>query len=575
MMRNAWIGTSGAALLVLSLLPTTSGGCAFTPADPARSAPDTIFVNGKIATVDAAFSIVQAVAVEDGRFVLVGTNDEVRPLAGPETRVVDLGGRLAVPGLADGHFHNAGGGRGVDLSRTRTFAEVLEAIRTRVTQAKPGDIVVTNSDWHEAQLAENRLPYRRDLDRIAPSTPVVVVRGGHEYILNSAALARWNITRATKSPEGGQISRYPDGEPNGELIDTAKSLVTLPAPPRRSIDERMAAMTADFGKLHAAGLTSIRVAGGSADEYRLFEEMKRRGLLTMRVSVLIRPTGATDEASVRTAVESWKLEPGEGDDWLRVDGIKLGVDGGFEGGWMREPYDEPYGQGGRYRGIQTMPSERYTAIVRAFNTLGWRVSTHAVGDAAIDLVLDAYEAADKERPLAGRRWVIEHGFIPRSDQFGRMKQLGLVISAQNHLYLAGPSLVRYWGAERAGLTTPVRSYLDQGLVVAGGTDAPVVPYPPLWTIYHFVTRDTISGGVLGVDQKISREDALRLSTINNARLTFQEEQRGSIETGKLADLTVLSADILTVPDAQIEQASAVLTMVGGTIVYAAAPFSVK
>jgi predicted amidohydrolase YtcJ len=337
----------------------------------------------------------------------------------------------------------------------------------------------------------------------------------------------------------------------------------------------MAAMTADFGKLHAAGLTSIRVAGGSADEYRLFEEMKRRGLLTMRVSVLIRPTGATDEASVRTAVESWKLEPGEGDDWLRVDGIKLGVDGGFEGGWMREPYDEPYGQGGRYRGIQTMPSERYTAIVRAFNTLGWRVSTHAVGDAAIDLVLDAYEAADKERPLAGRRWVIEHGFIPRSDQFGRMKQLGLVISAQNHLYLAGPSLVRYWGAERAGLTTPVRSYLDQGLVVAGGTDAPVVPYPPLWTIYHFVTRDTISGGVLGVDQKISREDALRLSTINNARLTFQEEQRGSIETGKLADLTVLSADILTVPDAQIEQASAVLTMVGGTIVYAAAPFSVK
>jgi predicted amidohydrolase YtcJ len=575
MMRNAWIGTSGAALLVLSLLPTTSGGCAFTPADPARSAPDTIFVNGKIATVDAAFSIVQAVAVEDGRFVRVGTNDEVRPLAGPGTRVVDLGGRLAVPGLADGHFHNAGGGRGVDLSRTRTFAEVLEAIRTRVTQAKPGDIVVTNSDWHEAQLAENRLPYRRDLDRIAPSTPVVVVRGGHEYILNSAALARWNITRATKSPEGGQISRYPDGEPNGELIDTAKSLVTLPAPPRRSIDERMAAMTADFGKLHAAGLTSIRVAGGSADEYRLFEEMKRRGLLTMRVSVLIRPTGATDEASVRTAVESWKLEPGEGDDWLRVDGIKLGVDGGFEGGWMREPYDEPYGQGGRYRGIQTMPSERYTAIVRAFNTLGWRVSTHAVGDAAIDLVLDAYEAADKERPLAGRRWVIEHGFIPRSDQFGRMKQLGLVISAQNHLYLAGPSLVRYWGAERAGLTTPVRSYLDQGLVVAGGTDAPVVPYPPLWTIYHFVTRDTISGGVLGVDQKISREDALRLSTINNARLTFQEEQRGSIETGKLADLTVLSADILTVPDAQIEQASAVLTMVGGTIVYAAAPFSVK
>jgi predicted amidohydrolase YtcJ len=156
-----------------------------------------------------------------------------------------------------------------------------------------------------------------------------------------------------------------------------------------------------------------------------------------------------------------------------------------------------------------------------------------------------------------------------------MKRLGLVISAQNHLYLAGPSLVRYWGGERAGLTTPVRSYLDQGLIVAGGTDAPVVPYPPLWTIYHFVTRDTIAGGALGVDQKISREDALRLSTIHNAHLVFQEARRGSIEPGKLADLTVLSDDILTVPEAQIEKTTAVLTMVGGKIVYAAAPFSVR
>jgi predicted amidohydrolase YtcJ len=156
-----------------------------------------------------------------------------------------------------------------------------------------------------------------------------------------------------------------------------------------------------------------------------------------------------------------------------------------------------------------------------------------------------------------------------------MKRLGLIVSAQNHLYLAGPSLVRYWGAERAGLTTPVRPYLDQGVLVAAGTDAPVVPYPPLWTIYHFVTRETIAGGTLGVDQKITREDALRLSTINNARLIFQEERRGSIEPGKLADVTVLSDDILTVPDAQVEKTTAVLTMVGGKIVHRAASFSAR
>src|SRR5204863_3960551 len=157
---------------------------------------------------------------------------------------------------------------------------------------------------------------------------------------------------------------------------------------------------------------------------------------------------------------------------------------------------------------------------REANRLGWRVATHAVGDAAIDLALDAYEAANADRSIVGRRWTIEHGFIPQADQFPRMKALGLVISAQDHLYLAGPSLVSYWGAARAAWTTPVRAYLEHGFVVAGGTDSPVVPFPPLWVLYHFITRDTISGGVLGAGQQLSRTEALRLETINNAYLTF-------------------------------------------------------
>ena len=478
-----------------------------------------------------------------------------------------------MPGLADGHFHSAGGGPGVDLSRARTFDEVITAIRERVERAGPDEVVVTNSDWHEAQLKEQRLPYRRDLDAIAPRTPVVVVRGGHESILNSVALRKWNITTATKEPPGGQISRYPDGQLNGELLDAAKSYVKLPPPPERSIDQRIEAMVSDFKKLHAAGLTSVRVAGTSVEQYRLFEEMKRRGVLSMRVSVLLRPDRPAEAAAAETAVKGWGLESGAGDEWLRVDGIKLGVDGGFEGGWMREPYEEPYGRRGAYRGIQTMPSDRYTETVKMLNRLGWRVSTHAVGDAAIDLVLAAYEEANAERPLAGRRWVIEHGFIPQADQLPRMKQLGLVVSAQNHLYLAGPSLVRYWGAQRAGWTTPVRAYLDAGLVVAAGTDTPVVPYPPLWTIYHFVTRGTISGGPLGVDQRIPRDAALRLSTINNAYLTFQEKTLGSIEPGKFADLVVLSNDILTCPEDQIEHTTALLTMVGGRVVHESGPLS--
>jgi predicted amidohydrolase YtcJ len=209
----------------------------------------------------------------------------------------------------------------------------------------------------------------------------------------------------------------------------------------------------------------------------------------------------------------------------------------------------------------------YTDVVKELNRLGWRVATHAVGDAAIDEVLAAYEAADAEKKIAGRRWTIEHGFVPQPDQFPRMKNLGLVISAQDHLYLAGPSLVSYWGPERAARTTPIRTYLDQGFVVAGGTDSAVVPYPPLWVIYHFVSRDTISGGVMGADQKISRQEALRVATINNAYLTFEEALKGSIEPGKLADLVVLPEDILTCPEKHIEQMSVAMTMVGGKIVY--------
>jgi predicted amidohydrolase YtcJ len=273
-------------------------------------------------------------------------------------------------------------------------------------------------------------------------------------------------------------------------------------------------------------------------------------------------------AKLRAEIASWNLAPDEGDEWLRIGGIKLAIDGGFEGGWMREPYAEPWGEGGKYVGVHGDPAA-FTAAVREVNRLGWRVGTHAVGDAAIDLALDAYEAANADKSIVGRRWSIEHGFIPREDHFARMKKLAVVISAQDHLYLAGPSLVSYWGADRAAWTTPVRAYLDRGLIVAGGTDSPVVPYPPLWVIYHFVTRNTISGGVLGPDQKISRREALQLATMNNAYLTFEEKIKGSIEPGKLADLVVLPEDILTCPEKDIEQMGIVMTMVGGKVLYQA------
>jgi len=534
------------------------------------AAPDVIYYNAKVVTVDDQFSYAQAVAITGDKFTAVGTSDSVRALAGPNTRVVDLRGMTVVPGLTDNHLHNAGGGPGVDLSRTRSVDEVLKAVGDRVKRAEPGEVVISNSDWHEAQLKEQRLPLRRDLDKVAPMTPVVLVRGGHEYVLNSAALTKWNITKTTAQPQGGRITRYADGELNGELVDTAKSLVAMPAEKPRTLEERIQDQITEYNKLHAVGLTAVRHPGDSIDNYRMRKEMERRGVLTMRVTQLLRLGGTP--AAIEQTVKSSGLSPDDGDTLLRLGGMKMGVDGGFEGGFMREPYEEPYGEGGRFRGLQTTPPDRFNETVKLYNRLGWRVFTHAVGDAAIDEVLAGYEAANAERSIIGRRWGIEHAFIGRRDHLPRMKNLGLFLSLQDHLYLAGPSLVNYWGRQRAFLTTPVKMYLDAGLPVSGGTDSSVVPYSPLWVIYHFVTRDTISGGPMGVDQKISREDALRMVTRNHWYLTFEENTKGTIAPGRLADIVVLPEDIMTVPAKRIEQMRVMMTMVGGKVVYRDADF---
>ena len=552
--------------------------CSTAPG-PSRSAeaPDVILYGGKIVTVDGNFSIAQAVAIRGARFVAVGTDADVRRLAQPSTRQIDLHGRTVIPGLMDGHLHNAGGGPGVDLSHVRSIGELLAAVEQRAKASKPGELVVSNGDWHEAQLREKRLPLLKELDRVAPRNPVVLVRGGHEYIVNSEALKRWNITRATPSPAGGEIGRDAGGDFNGELVDNARNLVKLPPPTKLSEQE----VLAQFKTLNAAGLTSIRIPGSfqagvdAIEPYRLFQRLEKEGKLTLRINYLMRIFDFSSVERVRDTIARWNVKPDEGDEWVRIGGMKTLVDGGFEGGHMRAAYQEPYGRGGKFKGIQVVPTANYTAVVRELNRLGWRVATHAVGDAAVDQVLDAYTAANADRSIRGKRWSIEHFFIADPDQFPRVRALDLVISAQDHLYLAGPSLVRYWGRQRAEQVTPVRTFLDQGFLVAGGTDSPVIPYNPFWSIYHFISRETISDGVYGANQKISREDALRIFTINNAKLTFEEGIKGSIEPGKLADLLVLTEDHLSIPEKRIENLRPVATMVGGRFVYTAPTFSEK
>ena len=294
-------------ILCLAAIPALSA-CARPPSGPP---PDLIAYNGHIVTLDPQSTEAEAVAVTEGRVVAVGTDARIRAMAGPETEQIDLDGRTVVPGLADNHFHGLGGGTGVDLSGARSLQDVHDAVAARAARTPAGEIIRTNSDWHEGQLVEQRLPYRDDLDKAAPDHAVVVVRGGHEYVLNSAALARWDITTATPEPEGGVIGRYDDGRLNGELVDRAKSLVPLPrgGGERPDYEERLTALAAELGTLNEAGLTSVRYGGGSPETYRMLGDLKERGLLTMRASVLLRLGGSTDPYTLGETFSEWGIRP--------------------------------------------------------------------------------------------------------------------------------------------------------------------------------------------------------------------------------------------------------------------------
>ena len=553
-----------ATLAALGLAAFGLVACSETPSEAPSEPADLVLVDGEILTMGAPGSV-EALAVGDGRVLAVGTAEEIRRLAGPATRVVELDGRTVIPGLTDNHYHGIGGGPGVDLTGARSLQDVADAIAAFALETAPGELIVTNSDWHEGQLAEHRLPYRDDLDRAAEQ-PVVVVRGGHEYVLNSAALARWGIDESTAEVAGGRIGSYPDGRLNGELVDRAKDLVTLPAAAPPDPAAVLDALAEEYAALNARGLTSIRYPGGPPAQYRAIERLRDEGRLTLRVNYVLRAPRGAGAQPLDEALAGWPAM-GEGDEWLRVGGVKLGVDGGFEGGLMREPYEEPWGEGGTFHGLQTVPTERFIETVRELHRQGWRVATHAVGDAAIDLVLDGYEAANADTPIDGLRWVIEHGFIPREAHFPRMRALGLSVTAQNHLYVAAPSLVKYWGAERAAWTTPVRAYLDAGIPVSLGTDSPVVPWDPWWMLHHFTTRGTISAGVLDASQAITREEALEAVTRSYAHLTFEEEAKGTLEVGMAADLVVTAEHVLECEDPCLESMDVDLTVVDGRIVY--------
>lgn len=534
-------------------------------------APDQIFYNGKIATVDSSNSIQEAFAVKGDRFLAVGSNAAIQAMKGSQTRLVDLRGHAVIPGLQDNHIHPYGyvtaNLRGVDLTGVRSLAEVSDRIRQAAEKAKPGQTIYATGRWNEAALAEKRGPSRQELDSLVPDRPVLVLqRGGNAY-LNTAALNAARIDGKTKTLRGeaGSVPKDAQGEPTGVIVDSGSILISRLVP----VEDIRELTLKTFRELNARGFTSIREPNLPPEIMQLYKDIWREGKLTLRIA-MGRELGPGEADDVEQIVRPLGSAASFANEWLRYDSLgEFSVDGGW-----RDQFTSTVrtAEGRTVSVTANISADKFRQAVMTMNRLGWRPSPHVNADDALDLVLDGYEAADREKSIRDMRWVVEHAVMIRPDQMDRFARLGVVISAQFQPYRGGAGLMqnmaRLIGKKRVESMVPMREMLARGLIVSAGSDwgagttnNPFVPF------YFYVTRKTGEGMVIGAEQRISRTEALRVSTINNAYLTYEEKIKGSIEAGKLADFLILSQDVLTVPEEQIRSTEPLATYVGGQKVF--------
>jgi predicted amidohydrolase YtcJ len=538
--------------MALGLLVVTlaAGTLAQQSARSAAGTPDTIFVNGKVVTVDRGFSIHQAFAVTGETFAAVGTNARIRALARADTRIVDLRGATVIPGLADNHDHVFDSAkimqRGINLEGAATVADVLARIRQGMAAAPPGTTVFTSV----MRIPPSEpAPTRQDLDQISRTVPIVLVRGRRgNATLNTAALTRVGVSRDRPVYDGQALPTDASGELTGLTppYPANMRIVDSLLPPMTEADEDAMLLKAIAGR-HALGLTSVRDLSLLPRAMRTYFRLWQRKQLTLRVSMGL---DIPDVKDAEETLRAWGVGSGFGDTWLRFDSVS----------------EDPY--------PMLVPPKQFAAAVLLAQKYGWRMSPHADADDSLDAILDAYEAADRVSSIKDQRWVIEHVPLVTPQQIQRMVRLRVVISSQFSAWgqdLSAATAAA--GRERAERQPPVRALLDAGLVVSAGSDyfGPTmnVPDNPFIPIYFYVTRRARSGKVIGPDQKISREQALRVSTVNYAYTTFEEGVKGSIEPGKLADFLILSGDVLTVPEDQIMSLHPLATYVGGRQVFAA------
>ena len=558
-------------LLIVGII----AGCALSEHAAAEQAdlnsPDLVLVGGRILTMDSRSSVAEALAVRDGKILAVGSDAAVRPIAGPQTRVIDLAGKTVVPGLIDTHAHFGAAGLGdyvVNLGPAKSVAGALELLKVFVARKKPGEWIITGG-WHPpSQLAEKRYLTRQEIDSVAPNNPVYLRTVGHFAMANSLALQKAGIDKTSPNPSGGSFEKDASGELTGVLVETAIPLVENLVPPFTE-DEEIRQYKIAEGVLNSYGITSVVEGATSARDTRTLQKIALSNAATLRVGLMYRPEPPAELSAWEAIMSGSGATSGFGDDWLKFGGIKIFYDGGMtlRTAMMRDVYPDSHDN---YRGIAQQTPERLKQLVSIANKSNWRVGVHVVGDLGVDQVLDAFEAADKEKSIRDRRFILIHASLIRPEQMDRARALGVRVDFQNvFMWDKAATVERFLGKATADRALPTKTLIDRmGLDNLGaGTDFPVNPINPFLNIYIMVTRKDPNGNVYGASEAISREQALRLYTSAASRYMFDEGRKGTLETGKLADLAVLSADIMSIPEDQIKDIKADMTMVGGKVVF--------
>lgn len=549
------------------------------PAGPA----DTLYYNGKIITMWDERPVVESMTVASGRVLDVGTTQIVGRKTGPRTRQVNLQGRTVLPGLIDSHVHP------IKAALAEADGEIpvlrsFEAVRRHIEAQPAGEDLIFVPKVYSTRLRERRYPDRWEIDEYASDRPVLL-DNGYAAVLNSAALELAGVSADTPDPANGKLVRNNAGEPTGLIVGARQLVAPLLEARTYSHAKMVAALAAMQSAYSMAGLTSVIDRSQTAAGFRAYQDLWEQGKLQVRTSVTRVVNAERPVEQVLREIEGIAAVTGHGDEMFRVGSLKVVLDGGILLGtaFMRAPYGQNtqvYGfEDPEYRGELRIRPRDLERIVTLAARLGWQMTAHTTGGGSTDALLDAYEAVNRKVPIEDRRFTLTHANFLSGDAIRRAAALGVVADMQPAWYhFDGPALAGVLGPDRMGTLQPYRSIIDAGVVVAGGSDhmikfdarESVNPFDPFLGMWIAVTRMTTDGSVHNPEQRITREEALRMWTLNAAYLTFEEDVKGSLEPGKYADFVIVDRDILTCAEDELRETRVLATVLGGRELYSTA-----